>query len=513
MPEIYEVEVVTGETATAVSVPAGNFELEVHLDNVAKVGQIPVAEAVEVAILGTVKVPSSGLVSADANNAAIISPNDGLIYVPQAGTGAFSDAAVAAFVADEDSDTYAAITALQPDLSGYVETTDPRLSDARTPTAHKATHATGGGDALSPADIGAATPQQVADGDTATLSAAQAHAQGLVDVLTAASPATLDTLAEIADALGEDPNFAATMTAALAARVRHDAAQSLTVGEQAQARSNIGLGDAATKNTGTTAGTVAAGNDSRITGAIPSSLIDAKGDLIVGTADNTVTRLPASTNGHVLTLDSTAAAGVKWAAAAAGGGGSSLPDPGFLVKEGGATTDGTYAPGWAMQNVWGTLTLPWQWIYWVPYYLTHERVLHGLSFTTTAAAASAYLGLYTADITWQPDTRLFGSSELDVASAATYNINNLALTLPPGRYLAALQSSSGNLSLRTPAGGRGTFILESAGVNPVGATYRQLRRNVGYAPFPASGSTIRWGGGGDHPGQDGLPYIFMRFSA
>ena len=95
---------------------------------------------------------------------------------------------------------------------------------------------------LNASDVGAATPQQVTDGDTATLSAAQSHAQALVDALTAASPATLDTLAEIAAALGADPNFAATMTAALAARVRFDAAQSLTVGEQAQARSNIGAG-------------------------------------------------------------------------------------------------------------------------------------------------------------------------------------------------------------------------------------------------------------------------------
>lgn len=142
--------------------------------------------------------------------------------------------------------------------------------------------------ALTASDVGAATPQQVTDGDTATLSAAQSHAQALVNALTAASPATLDTLAEIAAALGADPNFAATMTAALAARVRVDAAQSLTVGEQAQARSNIGagtssfsgaysdlsskptLGDAAAKNIGTTAGTVAAGDHTHAAAGIDS---------------------------------------------------------------------------------------------------------------------------------------------------------------------------------------------------------------------------------------------------
>ena len=97
---------------------------------------------------------------------------------------------------------------------------------------------------LNASDVGAATPQQVTDGDTATLSAAQSHAQALVNALTSASPETLDTLAEIATALGADPNFAATMTAALAARVRFDAAQSLSVPQQDQARTNIGAAPA-----------------------------------------------------------------------------------------------------------------------------------------------------------------------------------------------------------------------------------------------------------------------------
>jgi hypothetical protein len=53
--------------------------------------------------------------------------------------------------------------------------------------------------------------------------------------------------------------------------------------------------------------------------AIQNAIIDAKGDLIVGTAADTPARLAVGTNGHVLTADSTTASGVKWAAAAGGG--------------------------------------------------------------------------------------------------------------------------------------------------------------------------------------------------
>ena len=53
---------------------------------------------------------------------------------------------------------------------------------------------------------------------------------------------------------------------------------------------------------------------------IAETLIDAKGDLVVGSADNTAARLAVGTDGFVLTADSAEATGVKWAASSGGGG-------------------------------------------------------------------------------------------------------------------------------------------------------------------------------------------------
>lgn len=59
--------------------------------------------------------------------------------------------------------------------------------------------------------------------------------------ITNGAPAALDTLDELAAAIGDDSNFAATVTTALSNRLRFDAAQTLTSAQKAQGAANLGV--------------------------------------------------------------------------------------------------------------------------------------------------------------------------------------------------------------------------------------------------------------------------------
>lgn len=88
-----------------------------------------------------------------------------------------------------------------------------------------------------PAVIASGADQAAARTAIGAQSAADVDAK--IAALVNGAGTTLDTLKELADALGGDANFAATMTTALGNRLRVDAAQTLTETQRGFGRSNL----------------------------------------------------------------------------------------------------------------------------------------------------------------------------------------------------------------------------------------------------------------------------------
>lgn len=98
-------------------------------------------------------------------------------------------------------------------------------------------------------DIGPVGPagEDGTDGTPGEVSTAEMNAaiSAAIDALVDASPGTLDTLNELAAALGDDPNFAATITALVGTKLAK-ASNLSDLANASTARTNLGLGTAAT---------------------------------------------------------------------------------------------------------------------------------------------------------------------------------------------------------------------------------------------------------------------------
>jgi hypothetical protein len=149
-----------------------------------------------------------------------------------------------------------------------------------TPSAHASTHATGGGDPITPADIGAAAASHT---HTATqISDSTAVGRSVMTAVDAAAART---------AIGTDA-AGATRPPSTHTHPATDISDSTTTGralvtatDAAAGRTALSLGDSATRNVGTGAGTVAAGDDSRIVGAVQTSRQVATGTGLTGGGD------------------------------------------------------------------------------------------------------------------------------------------------------------------------------------------------------------------------------------
>lgn len=148
---------------------------------------------------------------------------------------------------------------------GVAETAS-RSDHAHALHAHKATHATGGTDALAPSDIGA--------------------------IATSALSST--TPSSTVSAGSGNPGSSSNVSKADHAHALHaHKASHATGGSDALAASDIG--------------------------AVALSTVTTKGDLLAATGSAAIARVAAGTDGYLLTADSTQTAGVKWAEAPAAG--------------------------------------------------------------------------------------------------------------------------------------------------------------------------------------------------
>ena len=248
---------------------------------------------------------------------------------------------------------------------------------------------------------------------------------------------------------------------------------------QADARAAIGAGTSSLV-IGTGAGDAKAGNYAPdLSGLVPKSLVDAKGDMIVATAADTVARLPVgATTGHVLTIDPAEASGIKWAAPSGAWVPNTLPGhigiPGESITS--AATNDASATGI---------------LYMTPFIIPVRQVIDSIAVVVNVAGTAGSTGrqgLYrmTTAGTWELITDA-GTFALDSTGTKTAS---LAYTANPGLYGAAVMVSA-SCTLTCPT--TRSAIAGQQGIGQANVRVR-VQESVTYGPMPATSAATGYSG-------------------
>lgn len=222
--------------------------------------------------------------------------------------------------------------------------------------------------------------------------------------------------------------------------------------------------------------------------AIPKSIVDAKGDLIAATGADAVARLAVGANNLVLTADSTASTGVKWAQTV----------PTYLPPT------STYYHRPALTASTGNAITALNTMTFSPIYISQTTTLDRICFgtTTVTTGGNARLGIYT-DNGGKPGSLVLDAGVIAYTTSSTSYEITISQVLEPGWYWLGLVFTSGSTTLFGYTAYHPTSMSQRMqAVNTTATTvFWELTGVSGALPASAAAATIR---------ANAIPAVYVR---